>query len=49
MHDEEKFIVHLMELGARGYLLKNSEPEDIENAVRSVVKQDIIFQKWFLA
>jgi DNA-binding NarL/FixJ family response regulator len=36
MHIEEKFIVHLMELGANGYVLKTSEPEEIENAVRSV-------------
>lgn len=36
MHGEEKFIVHLMELGANGYVLKTAEPDEIENAVRSV-------------
>lgn len=36
MHSEEKFIVHLMELGANGYVLKTAEPDEIENAVRSV-------------
>lgn len=45
MHDEEKFIVHLMELGARGYLLKNSNPEDIENAVRSVAETGYYFSE----
>lgn len=36
MHGEEKFIVHLMELGANGYVLKTAEPDEIENAVPSV-------------
>lgn len=36
MHNDEKFIVHLMEIGARGYLMKNAEPEDISNAILSV-------------
>lgn len=36
MHSEEKFIVHLMELGANGYVLKTAEPDEIENAVRAV-------------
>ncbi|MFN4123856.1 MAG: response regulator [Flavobacteriales bacterium] len=38
MHDDEKFIIHMMELGARGYLLKNAEPEDIDQAIRSVAQ-----------
>src|SRR5438874_7491552 len=25
MYDEDKYVVHLMELGANGYLLKNAE------------------------
>ncbi|HQW86742.1 MAG TPA: response regulator transcription factor, partial [Flavobacteriales bacterium] len=33
MHDEEKFIVHLMELGANGYVLKTAEPDEIEDAI----------------
>ncbi|MBK8498358.1 MAG: response regulator transcription factor [Flavobacteriales bacterium] len=36
MHSEEKFIVHLMELGANGYVLKTAEPDEIEDAVRAV-------------
>jgi len=36
MHHEEKFIVHLMELGANGYVVKTAEPDEIENAVRAV-------------
>jgi DNA-binding NarL/FixJ family response regulator len=36
MHDQEKFIVHLMELGANGYVLKTAEPDEIEGAIRAV-------------
>lgn len=43
MHDDEKFIVHMMDLGARGYLLKNAEPEDILTAVNSVVDTGYYF------
>lgn len=35
-HDEDKFITHLMELGANGYMLKNAEPDEIDTAIRSV-------------
>src|SRR5450432_222740 len=28
MYEDEKFILHLMESGANGYLLKNAEPEE---------------------
>src|SRR5690242_18585982 len=31
MYDDEKFVAHLMEQGAAGYLLKNAEPEEIRN------------------
>lgn len=37
-HDEEKFIAHLMELGANGYMLKNAEPDEIDTAIRSVAQ-----------
>lgn len=36
LHDEDRFIIHLMELGASGYLLKDAEPEEVEKAIRSV-------------
>jgi DNA-binding NarL/FixJ family response regulator len=45
MHNEEKFIVHLMEIGARGYLLKNSEPEDIVSAILSVHETGYFFSE----
>jgi len=43
MHSEEKFIVHLMELGANGYLLKTAEATEVENAIRSVAESGYYF------
>lgn len=36
MYDDEKFVIHLMEIGANGYLLKNAEAEEIRRAIYSV-------------
>lgn len=36
MYDDEKFVIHLMEIGANGYLLKNAEAEEIRKAIYSV-------------
>jgi DNA-binding NarL/FixJ family response regulator len=36
MYDDDKFIIHLMEIGANGYLLKNAEPEEIRKAIYCV-------------
>lgn len=33
MLDDEKYVIHLMEIGANGYLLKNAEPEEIKTAI----------------
>jgi DNA-binding NarL/FixJ family response regulator len=35
-HDDEVSIVRMMELGASGYVLKTAEPDEVENAIRSV-------------
>lgn len=43
MFDDEKFIVHLMENGAAGYLLKNSEPDEIKNAITGAVMNGYYF------
>jgi DNA-binding NarL/FixJ family response regulator len=36
MFDDEHFILHMMEAGANGYLLKNADPVEIKNAIHSV-------------
>jgi DNA-binding NarL/FixJ family response regulator len=36
MYDDEKFIIHLMEKGANGYLLKHADSDEIRRAIYSV-------------
>lgn len=43
MYGEEKFIIHLMEIGANGYLLKNSEPEEIRRSIYAVYENGYYF------
>lgn len=43
MYDDENFVIHLMELGANGYLLKNAEPEEIKTAIESAYESGYYF------
>lgn len=43
MYDNDKFIIHLMENGANGYLLKNAEPKEIIKAVYTVYENGYYF------
>jgi DNA-binding NarL/FixJ family response regulator len=36
MYEDERFVSHLMENGANGYLLKNAEPQEIRRAIMEV-------------
>jgi DNA-binding NarL/FixJ family response regulator len=36
MHDDESFIIHLMEAGANGFLLKNTDPDEVKTAIYAV-------------
>lgn len=40
MHDSEKYILHMMEAGVHAFLLKNTEPDELEKAIYSVVEKD---------
>ena len=37
MFEDERFVIHLMENGANGYLLKSSEPGEIKKAIMEVM------------
>ncbi len=37
MYEDERFVIHLMENGANGYLLKNSDPSEIKKAILEVM------------
>jgi DNA-binding NarL/FixJ family response regulator len=48
--DDDEFILDAIKNGAKGYLLKNNDPEQIRDAIKSVfngntVMQDVIFDK----
>jgi DNA-binding NarL/FixJ family response regulator len=38
MYEDERFVGHLMDCGAAGYLLKSTEPAEIRKAVMDVVR-----------
>ncbi|MEP6735332.1 MAG: response regulator transcription factor [Chryseolinea sp.] len=40
MHDSGKFILHMMEMGVHAFLLKNTEPDELEKAIYSVAEKD---------
>lgn len=46
MYNEERLINHMMEIGANGYLLKDEEPEIVEEAIRTVMQKDFFFNEY---
>lgn len=38
MYEDERFVGHLMDCGAAGYLLKSTEPAEIKKAIMDVVR-----------
>ena len=43
-HDEDEMILKAVELGAKGYLLKESDPDIVIDAIRSVKQNGFYFQ-----
>jgi DNA-binding NarL/FixJ family response regulator len=43
MHHEENIILHLLDVGANGYLLKNSSSSELLKAIKNVVEKDFYF------
>lgn len=43
MYDDDKFIIHLMENGANGYLLKNAHSEEIRRSIYAVHENGYYF------
>ncbi len=37
MHEDDRFVTHLMENGANGYLLKSTDPSEIKKAITDVI------------
>lgn len=40
MHDSEKYILHMMEMGVHAFLLKNTDPDELEKAIHAVIEKD---------
>lgn len=38
MYEDERFVGHLMDSGANGYLLKSTEPSEIKKAITDVMR-----------
>lgn len=47
MHDEEEMVVHLIEMGANGFLPKNEDIENVVSAIKSVIESDYYFNDKF--
>lgn len=43
MYDDEQYIVHMLDMGANGYLVKNTEPEEIARAIHTVFENEYYF------
>jgi DNA-binding NarL/FixJ family response regulator len=43
MFDEENLIVEMLEAGAKGYLLKNADKQEILEAIRTVFQEDTYY------
>ncbi|MDX2246590.1 MAG: response regulator transcription factor [Bacteroidia bacterium] len=44
-YDKEDFVLHMMEKGINGFLNKNSEPEEVETAIYSVMENGFYFSE----
>lgn len=40
MHDDEQYITHMIEMGVHGFLLKTTDPLELEKAIYAVVDND---------
>lgn len=43
MHDDEQYVIHMLDNGAHGYLVKNTDPKEIAAAIHSVYETGYYF------
>lgn len=46
MHDEDRMVLHLLEKGVSGYLLKDADPGEVEKAVRKVMDEGVYLNEF---
>jgi DNA-binding NarL/FixJ family response regulator len=49
VHQEDRYVVKMIELGANGYLLKNAELAEVEKAILQVMEHDYYFNERMIA
>src|SRR5260221_3445230 len=45
MHDSEKYMIYMLELGVHSFLQKNTDPEELEKAIYAVVDNDFYYNE----
>lgn len=43
MEDDEQLVLHLINEGVNGYLMKNADPDELEQAIKKVIENDFYF------
>ncbi|RYG53020.1 MAG: response regulator transcription factor [Chitinophagaceae bacterium] len=46
MFSDENIIIRMLKLGAKGYILKNAEPEELKEALNSVLEKDFYLSEF---
>jgi DNA-binding NarL/FixJ family response regulator len=46
MQDDEQSLIKMIKNGAKGYLLKNAHPTELENALNELVKKGYYYPEW---
>ncbi|RFM27625.1 response regulator transcription factor [Deminuibacter soli] len=46
MRDDEKTLIRMLRNGAKGYLLKNTRPDDLHHALDELVQQGFYYPDW---
>ena len=46
MHDEDRMVLHLLEKGVSGYLLKDADPDEVELAIRKVMNEEVYLNEF---
>ena len=46
MFSDENIIIRMLKLGAKGYILKNAEPEELKEALTSVLEKDFYLSEY---
>lgn len=46
MHNEDEYIYRLMEIGVHGYLLKDTDPSEVIEAIKAVIENDFYYNQY---